>query len=31
NMRRTCEHFIYGWAVGADPLYLPENVGVPLN
>ncbi|CAG7815380.1 unnamed protein product, partial [Allacma fusca] len=31
NMRQECQHFVYGWAVGADPLYLPDNVGVPLN
>ncbi|CAG7823934.1 unnamed protein product, partial [Allacma fusca] len=31
RMKNLCEQFVYGWAVGADPLYLPENFGIPLN
>ncbi|CAG7722116.1 unnamed protein product, partial [Allacma fusca] len=31
KMKKTCEQVVYGWAVGADPLYLPENIGIPLN
>ncbi|CAG7826683.1 unnamed protein product [Allacma fusca] len=23
--------YMYGWAVGGDPLILPENIGIPLN
>ncbi|CAG7731207.1 unnamed protein product, partial [Allacma fusca] len=31
GIKQTCEQFTYGWAIGAGPLYLPEDIGVPLN
>ncbi|CAG7709951.1 unnamed protein product [Allacma fusca] len=27
----TCQQYMYGWAVCGDPLFFPENIGIPLT
>ncbi|CAG7838602.1 unnamed protein product, partial [Allacma fusca] len=31
KMQRTCKKYLYAWAIGGDPLILPENIGIPIN